>query len=99
MLRGELVALRARTEEDARTLHADLYEDVATWVTSDTRPWVPIPFGSLSPYWPGESVPSAADADVFAVTELSTGELAGEGASIEEIGLMMAGGHLPPEAA
>ena len=27
------------------------------------------------------------------------GELAGEGASIEEIGLMMAGAHLPPEAA
>jgi RimJ/RimL family protein N-acetyltransferase len=79
MLRGELVALRARTEEDARTLHADLYEDVATWVRSDTRPWVPIPFGSLSPYWPAESVPSAADADAFAVTELATGELAGEG--------------------
>jgi general nucleoside transport system ATP-binding protein len=27
------------------------------------------------------------------------GELAGEGASVEEIGLMMAGGHRPPEAA
>jgi RimJ/RimL family protein N-acetyltransferase len=79
MLRGELVALRARTEQDARILHADLYEDVATWVRSDTRPWVPIPFGSLSPYWPAESVPSATDADVFAVTELATGELAGEG--------------------
>lgn len=79
MLSGELVALRARTEEDARTLHADLYEDVATWVRSDTRPWVPIPFGSSSPYWPAESAPSATDADVFAVTELSTGELAGEG--------------------
>jgi RimJ/RimL family protein N-acetyltransferase len=79
MLRGELTVLRARTEEDARILHADLYEDVATWVRSDTRPWVPIPFGTLSPYWPGESVPSATDADVFAVTELASGELAGEG--------------------
>ena len=79
MLSGELVALRARTEEDARTLHADLYEDVATWVRADTRPWVPIPFGSSSPYWPAESAPSATDADVFAVIELSTGELAGEG--------------------
>ena len=27
------------------------------------------------------------------------GELPGEGASVEEIGLMMAGAHLPPEAA
>jgi RimJ/RimL family protein N-acetyltransferase len=78
MLRGELTILRARTEDDARTLHADLYEDVATRVRSDTRPWVPIPFGSLSPYWPGETAPSATDADVFAVTELASGELAGE---------------------
>ncbi len=79
MLRGELVVLRARTGEDARILHAELYEDVATWVRSDTRPWVPVPFGNLSPYWPAESAPSATDADVFAVTELATGELAGEG--------------------
>jgi len=78
MLRGELTLLRARTEDDARTLHADLYEDVGTWVRSDTRPWVPIPFGSLSPHWPAEAAPSATDADVFAVTELATGELAGE---------------------
>jgi RimJ/RimL family protein N-acetyltransferase len=78
MLRGELTVLRARTEEDARILHADLYEDVATWVRADTRPWVPIPFGSASPYWPAEAAPAPADAAVFAVTELSTGELAGE---------------------
>ncbi len=31
-----------------------------------------------SPHWPGEEAPSAADAAVFAVTELATGELAGE---------------------
>ena len=79
MLRGELTVLRARTEEDARILHADLYEDVATWVRSDTRPWVPVPFGTGSPYWPAEAVPSATDAAAFAVTELATGELAGEG--------------------
>jgi RimJ/RimL family protein N-acetyltransferase len=77
MLRGELTMLRARTEDDARTLHADLYEDVATRVRSDTRPWVPIPFGSLSPYWPLGAAPSPTDPDVFAVTELATGELAG----------------------
>jgi RimJ/RimL family protein N-acetyltransferase len=78
MLRGELTVLRARTEQDARILHADLYEDVATWVRSDTRPWVPVPFGTGSQYWPAEGVPSATDAAAFSVTELSSGELAGE---------------------
>jgi RimJ/RimL family protein N-acetyltransferase len=78
MLRGELTMLRARTEDDARTLHADLYEDVATWVRSDTRPWLPVPFGSLSPYWPADAAPSPTDAALFAVTELASGELAGE---------------------
>jgi len=70
--------LRARREDDARVLHAELYEDVGTWVRSDTRPWVPVPFGPGSPHWPGEEAPSASDAAVFAVTELATGELAGE---------------------
>ncbi len=78
MLRGELVVLRARREDDARVLHAELYEDTDTWVRSDTRPWVPVPFGPGSPHWPGEEAPSAADAAVFAVAELATGELAGE---------------------
>ena len=70
--------LRARREDDARVLHAELYEDTHAWVRSDTRPWVPVPFGPGSPHWPGEEAPSAADAAVFAVTELATGELAGE---------------------
>jgi RimJ/RimL family protein N-acetyltransferase len=78
MLRGELVVLRARREDDARILHAELYEDTGTWVRSDTRPWIPIPFGPASPHWPGEEAPSASDAAVFAVAELATGELAGE---------------------
>jgi len=78
MLRGDLVVLRARREDDARILHAELYEDTHAWVRSDTRPWVPVPYGPGSPHWPGEEAPSAADAAVFAVTELATGELAGE---------------------
>jgi RimJ/RimL family protein N-acetyltransferase len=78
MLRGELVLLRARTEDDARVLHAELYEDTATFVRADTRPWVPIPFGEGSPHWPGEEPPGAADAAIFAVAELATGDLAGE---------------------
>lgn len=78
MLRGKLVMLRARREDDARILHAELYEDAATFVRADTRPWVPIPFGPGSPHWPAEEAPSESDAAVFAVTELATGELAGE---------------------
>ena len=78
MLRGELVGLRARSEDDGRILHAELYDDTDTWVRSDTRPWVPVPFGPGSPHWTGDEAPSAADTAVFAVTELATGELAGE---------------------
>ncbi len=78
MLRGELVLLRARTEEDARILHAELYEDTETFVRADTRPWVPVPFGPGSPHWPREEPAGAAGAAVFAVAELATGDLAGE---------------------
>jgi RimJ/RimL family protein N-acetyltransferase len=78
MLRGKLVMLRARREDDARILHAELYEDVATHVRADTRPWVPIPFGPGSPHWPAEEAPSTSDAAIFAVAELASGELAGE---------------------
>ena len=78
MLRGELTLLRARRDDDARILHADLYEDPEAWVRSDTRPWVPVPFGPGSPHWPGEEAPAATDPAVFAVAELATGELAGE---------------------
>src|SRR5579859_4377849 len=78
MLRGDLVLLRARTEDDARTLHAELYEDTETFVRADTRPWVPVPFGPGSPHWPGEEPARASDAAIFAVAELATGDLAGE---------------------
>jgi RimJ/RimL family protein N-acetyltransferase len=78
MLRGELTLLRARSVEDARSLHAGLYEDVDGFVRADTRPWVPVSFGPGSPHWPGETAPSASDAAVFAVTELASGALAGE---------------------
>ena len=78
MLRGELTLLRARGPEDARVLHADLYENVEGYVRSDTRPWVPVPFGPGSPYWPGDEQPGPTDAAVFAVTELASGDLAGE---------------------
>ena len=78
MLRGELTVLRARQADDARILHADLYEDPEGWSRADTRPWVPIPFGAGSPYWPRDEEPAATDAAFFAVAERATGELAGE---------------------
>lgn len=78
MLRGELTLLRARRPDDAHILHDDLYEDAESWVRSDTRPWVPAPFGPGSPYWPNDDLPSATDAAIFAVTELASGDLAGE---------------------
>lgn len=78
MLNGELTFLRARNEADAQILHADLYENVETFVRADTRPWVPVPFGPGSPYWPGEAAAAATDAAVFAVVERASGDLAGE---------------------
>jgi RimJ/RimL family protein N-acetyltransferase len=79
MLRGELTGLRARTHEDVGILHAELYDDVATRVRADSRPWVPVPPGPGSPYWAGdEAAPRADDTAVFSVVELVGGELAGE---------------------
>lgn len=82
MLNGELVGLRARNAEDVPILHAELYEDVANRVRSDTRPWVPLPSGPASPFWVPDldADPSGdrADVAVFSVVERATGELAGD---------------------
>jgi RimJ/RimL family protein N-acetyltransferase len=76
MLRGEVAGLRARQESDVPVLHAELYEDVAIRVRADYRPWRPIAADSAeSPYRVPEG---AADAAVFSVVQLATGELAGE---------------------
>ena len=81
MLRGELTGLRARVPGDADILHAELYDDVETRVRADSRPWVPLPRGPASPFWPpggtGEA-PKPEDSAFFSVVELATGELAGE---------------------
>jgi RimJ/RimL family protein N-acetyltransferase len=80
MLRGELTGLRARLPGDIEILHAELYDDVETRVRADARPWIPVPSGPASPFWAagaaGASEP--ADAAVFSVVELATGELAGD---------------------
>jgi RimJ/RimL family protein N-acetyltransferase len=81
MLRGELTGLRARVPGDADILHAELYEDVETRVQADSRPWIPLPRGLASPYWPPGAdgrAPKPDDAALFSVEELATGELAGE---------------------
>jgi RimJ/RimL family protein N-acetyltransferase len=76
MLRAGKVGLRARDEADVAVLHAELYEDIATRVQADSRPWRPIPVGSAaSPYAVGEP---RDDQAVFSVVELAGGELAGE---------------------
>jgi RimJ/RimL family protein N-acetyltransferase len=76
MLSGELAGLRARQDSDIPVLQAELYDDLATRMRADSRPWRPIPPGSpASPYVvTGE----ANDAAVFSVVRLATDELAGE---------------------
>jgi RimJ/RimL family protein N-acetyltransferase len=75
MLRGELVLLRARREDDVPVLHAELYDDVATRSRADSRSWRPLPVTVDSPYAPRERSESTA---AFSVVELRSDELAGE---------------------
>src|SRR5499427_1597489 len=82
MLRGALIGLRARVESDVEILHAALYDDVAVRVRADSRPWLPLPAGSGSPF----QVPDSEDYDtaltagtaVFSVVVLDGGDLAGD---------------------
>ena len=75
MLRGERVGLRARQEQDVAVLQAELYDDVATLMRSDSRPWRPIASAGASPY--AITDPSDTQAP-FSVVELATDELLGE---------------------
>ena len=76
MLHGEVAGLRARQDSDVRVLHAELYDDVATRVRADSRPWRPIPAGAAqSPYQVEDAGDSSA---AFSVVQLATGELAGD---------------------
>jgi RimJ/RimL family protein N-acetyltransferase len=78
MLHGVLITLRARVESDVEILHAELYEDVAVQVRASSRPWLPLPPGPVSPYRVPEQVAEHADAAIFSVAELASGDLAGE---------------------
>ncbi|MCX5287090.1 MULTISPECIES: GNAT family N-acetyltransferase [unclassified Streptomyces] len=76
MIRGERVGLRARHESDVPVLQSELYDDVATRSRADSRPWRPIPPGSVhSPF----AVTGPSDeAACFSVVELESQELIGE---------------------
>jgi RimJ/RimL family protein N-acetyltransferase len=78
MLHGALTLLRARVDSDGEILHTELYDDVATRVRADSRPWVPLPAGQASPYRVPEKTADPAAAAIFSVAEVATGELAGE---------------------
>jgi RimJ/RimL family protein N-acetyltransferase len=76
MLRGELVALRARQDSDVPILETELHDDVLAWSRGDNRPWRPLPPGSdVSPYRVRDAL---ADPAVFSVVELASDELAGD---------------------
>jgi RimJ/RimL family protein N-acetyltransferase len=63
-------------EADVAVLHTEPYDDIATRVQADSRPWRPVPAGSAaSPYAVTEP---RDDHAVFSVVDLATGKLAGE---------------------
>ena len=75
MLRGEVAGLRAQEDSDVPVLHAELHEDVATWVRADSRPWRPIQASAGSPV---RAAGPRDDSAVFSVVQLATGDLAGQ---------------------
>lgn len=76
MLMGDTVHLRARVAADVPVLQAGLYDDVATRVRADGRPWRPVSPGSAaSPY----AVQEPSDGvSAFSVVETEPAQLAGE---------------------
>ena len=77
MLTGERIQLRARMAEDLPLLHEGLYEDVATRIRGDTRPWVPAAPGAEGSPFAG-IVPVNADVAIFSAIDANSGDLAGE---------------------
>jgi len=75
MLTGEVAALRARHDSDIAILDAELHDDVASRIRTDSRPWRPLPPGS--PASPFRITDPDADPASFSVVELASGELAG----------------------
>lgn len=82
VLRGNLVALRARWDADVAVLQAGLHDDVSTRCRADSRPWKPLSPGSTSS--PYAVTDPADDVALFSVVTLPAemegddGELIGE---------------------
>jgi RimJ/RimL family protein N-acetyltransferase len=76
MLRGELVALRARLQTDVPILHAGLEADVVTRSRAGSRAWVPVSVDAAESPYAVDSRP--ADAALFSVATLADDELVGE---------------------
>ena len=76
MLHGELIGLRALTDDDIETFETELLNDIETRIRATGRPWLPVAPGAVdSPYR------QALDRDAvvrFSVVELASGDLAGE---------------------
>jgi RimJ/RimL family protein N-acetyltransferase len=75
MLRGRSIRLRATVESDVPILHAQLYDDIATRSSADSRPWRPI--AAASPKSPFAVADPSDDAAFFSVVTLTGEELAG----------------------
>jgi RimJ/RimL family protein N-acetyltransferase len=75
MLRGELVVLRARRDDDLAILDAELHDDVVTRIRADDSPWRPVPSGPATSSFRVTGLPDSVAP--FSVDELVTGELAG----------------------
>jgi RimJ/RimL family protein N-acetyltransferase len=75
-LAGTNVLLRPRHHDDVAVLHRELYNDISTRVSADSRPWIPIPDSAtaLSPY----AVESISDEVSFFSVVSTEGDLAGE---------------------
>jgi RimJ/RimL family protein N-acetyltransferase len=75
MLRGELVLLRARRDDDLAILDAELHDDVYTRIRADAKPWRPVPSGPATSTFRVTDLPDSIAC--FSVDELASGELAG----------------------
>ena len=76
MLDGATVELRSRIESDVAVLHTELYDDVATRMRGDSRPWLPL--AADSPHSPFRIGDPREDVALFSVIERTSSELVGE---------------------
>jgi RimJ/RimL family protein N-acetyltransferase len=76
MFRGKTVELRSRIDSDVAILHGELYDDVATRMRADHRPWLPL--AGDSPHSPFRVGDPREDVAFFSIVERASSQLAGE---------------------